>query len=690
MAKSNDHSNFAAVRRSIADFVADRRGNLLPLFAIMLPVMLFTLGAAIDYTSAARRQETLQGISDAAALAGTQPAMMLESCYPNSVSPSNPTQCAQVQQQVANVFNAQAASLLGVNATSITAASVSIVDSASPTTRLVTVNWSSASQNLFSGILGMPTLAISGVSTAKNSPSPAINFYMLIDTSPSMAFPATSTGVSTMVTDTPNNGNCALGCHESDVTGYKDDGMYNASGVTCQTPEAGLTSSGYTAGSKYFPCVAYSTVSVTSGNATCPNGQTCSCSGTLCYILSSSQTNYTYSSGSSATCPTLSYGSTCSCNGSGNNKKCTGTYNTPLDYQPNSSGAATSVTSNWAGPTTAVPATWPPAQSKTGGVTTSYTCESNGTQTTSVPGVTSTTQPYFGAEDAFAFSRCLGLPLRIDYVNTAVANVLSLAPATAEENNTFYAVELYTLDNNGASGPFVGLNTMYTWPVALTSIDTEGNATMTSDFAAAGAAAGTLTQLEIYKNGCLLAACNEFGDNDEDTNLDPALATLYTKMPTPGNGTSATGDTPQEVLFIISDGLNDYASGQLPSGAAAPTTCESGTGRIMSCPNQLTDPTTQVSYCQDIKNNINANGIGIRIAFLYLTYNPLNPNGFYVNNVEPFQFNGSNESGTDNVAVAAQTCASPGLYTEVNTDGDITSALAELFQKAIQTAYLSH
>ena len=56
-------------------------------------------------------------------------------------------------------------------------------------------------------------------------------------------------------------------------------------------------------------------------------------------------------------------------------------------------------------------------------------------------------------------------------------------------------------------------------------------------------------------------------------------------------------------------------------------------------------------WCTQIKNR------GIRIAFLYLTYNPLPTNGFYVSNVKPIQ---------PNVGPAAQACASPGLYFQVD------------------------
>ena len=122
-------------------------------------------------------------------------------------------------------------------------------------------------------------------------------------------------------------------------------------------------------------------------------------------------------------------------------------------------------------------------------------------------------------------------------------------------------------------------------------------------------------------------------------------------MPSPGNGTSNPGDTPQEVLFIVTDGVNDYDSN----------------GRLIAPIDALN------KLCQTIKLR------GIRIAFLYTTYNPLPTNAFYNQNVAPFQ---------PQIATDAQNCASPGLFFQVNTDGDISAAMQALFQEAVATAFL--
>jgi hypothetical protein len=82
------------------------------------------------------------------------------------------------------------------------------------------------------------------------------------------------------------------------------------------------------------------------------------------------------------------------------------------------------------------------------------------------------------------------------------------------------------------------------------------------------------------------------------------------------------------------------------------------------------------SWCTTVKNR------GIQIAVLYTAYLPLPTNSWYNTYIAPFQSQiGSN----------MQSCASPGLYTSVTTDGDISGALANLFATAVaQSAHLTN
>jgi hypothetical protein len=187
---------------------------------------------------------------------------------------------------------------------------------------------------------------------------------------------------------------------------------------------------------------------------------------------------------------------------------------------------------------------------------------------------------------------------------------------------------------------------------------------LTPNLTLAKAQAAKITALEMYQNNHLVAGD---GNSDMDTYLDSGINTMNGTMPAPGNGTNNAGDNPQEVLFIVTDGLNDMT----PSRTYSPMDWSG-------------------ANCTAIKNR------GIRIAVLYTTYEPLNES-WYLGQVVPAlptspppNYPSGYPVGTDAMAMAAQQCASPGLYYQVSTDGDISAALQALFEKVITTARLTH
>jgi len=433
------------------------------LTALMMIPMVTALGMGIDYAMQKQRQDRLSGIADATALYALTPTLMT---YPASTA----------QTMAQQFWSSQASMVSGV--TGLTG-SVQVTDTAQGTAvlRNVTVSFTGSSVTYLTSIIGFTSLPLAGSSGATSKVAPLINFYLLVDTSPSMAIAATQAGINTMVANTSSQGGCAFACHE---------------------------------------------------------------------------TNPSYD--------------------------------------------------NLGNP---------------------------------------------GGEDNFALARNLGVTLRIDLVNQAVSSLMSTASTTATKNNTTYGVSISTMDYK--VGQLYQTNNIAT------------------NLAAAQTQVGTLQQLEVAYNGCVLITnCNaNNAGNDMDSALDLGVSTLaanlsaaYSGSPgfqmySPGQGTGNPGDSPQEVLFIISDGVID----ELHNG-----------NRVMAPINTLVD------NCTAIKAK------GIRIAFLYLTYNPLPTNSFYNSNIAPFQ---------PSIATAAQACASSGLYTQVNTGGDITGALTNLFQVAVTTARLT-
>jgi Flp pilus assembly protein TadG len=496
---------------------SNRSGNIALITALVMIPLTFALGMTFDFTLAQSRKDKLDGIADVAALGGVTPTEMSQSW-------------ATASTQATSLFNGQAATMSGVTSATPTIGG-SDVTAGTVVTRTVIVSYTAKSQNVFASLLGMPTMTISGSSTAKASTAPNIDFYLMLDTSPSMEIAATSAGMTALENGTseidPADRSCAFGCHESAPSDLTPN---NASNCTHTDPATGHST-------------------------------------TQCQFLTSS-------------------------------------------YQQ-------------------IP------------------CTTNGSYADGTSFTTSSTFPESG-RDFYDLSRCMGVVLRIDLLNTATQNLMTSASAAATTYHSTYRMALYLTDFNQAN-PANDLN-LYTLQ------------SLTSNLALAKTQAATIGSMEMYQNNHLVSGDS---NQDMDTYLDSDLISMNTTMPAPGNGTNNAGDKPQEVLFIVTDALDDEGSPR-----TYPPMDWNGTN------------------CAAIKAR------GIRIAVLYTTYVPFP--GWYVSNVQPNLPTGlppklppTTPVGSDPMALAAQQCASPGLYYEVNTDGDISAALQALFEKVVTTARLT-
>lgn len=178
---------------------------------------------------------------------------------------------------------------------------------------------------------------------------------------------------------------------------------------------------------------------------------------------------------------------------------------------------------------------------------------------------------------------------------------------------------------------------------------------LTSNLTTAQNAASSIDVLVVCSNNYLTCTNN---NGDTDTDFNSAMSQINTIMPNPGTGASTS--TPQEVLFLVSDGVDDRNSSTCSKPKSGGTRCQ-----------QPFDTT----WCTTIRNR------GILIAVLYTVYYPLPANSWYSTWISPFQ---------SQIATNMQSCASPGLYFAVTTDGGITSAMQALFQQAVATARLSN
>jgi Flp pilus assembly protein TadG len=516
-------------------FLADRRGNVAMMYALLLPVLLFGAGFAIDYTHAKQVQTKLDAAADAAVLAALTPSMMEQSN-------------AAAQTAATNLFTALAnAQTSLIAADTVVTVQVCSPTACSPGQRTVTVSYTAANQNIFSSVLGASALQIAGSSTANASIAPNINFYLLLDNSPSMALPQTSAGIATMESLTPQQdggSGCAFACHMALSKPY-----WNPSNLSqnCTGTGNGCVQNGDIEGN---PCL----------------------------------------NGTTYTTPTLK------------------------------------------------------ANLQTGG--NSYCAASQGTQI-----------------DNYALARHNNIPLRMDAINTGVGDLMtaaSTAEQTAPGTPPVYKFAAYTMDSSWQVGMSSSTTPTYNNLMAMTNNFVSGWTSASPNF----------TVMEYYGNNyaCGNSTCTTDNTSVGDwaTNYENALGAMNTIMPTPGNGTNTTGDTPQEVLFIVTDGVADELS--------PPSCSQSETGSRCQEP-------INTALCTTIKNR------GIRIAILYTDYLPVPTDSWYESWIEPFNTNPPTNS---QIATNLQTCASTGLFYDAGVDSSNLGAdLQALFNTVTATAHLT-
>jgi len=253
--------------------------------------------------------------------------------------------------------------------------------------------------------------------------------------------------------------------------------------------------------------------------------------------------------------------------------------------------------------------------------------------------------------------------LRIDLVTSAVNQLLNkwtncpqsgvsggVMQCMAALNNTTYKAALYTFD--------LGLNTL---------------ATLTTP-TSAGTQVTNIALMPVAYQNCVVPTTNCKTDNGTD--IAGALKSLNDIMPAPGLGSNTSGDTPQEVVFLVTDGVEDKIVSTCPNASFASN-------------NRCQQP-LDTTMCTTIKNR------GIKIAVLYTEYLQLIANSstgiqktdsWYMSWIDKYD---QPTSATGAIAQNLQTCASPGFYSHVQTGGDISAALTDLFIKvASSTASLS-
>jgi Flp pilus assembly protein TadG len=151
--------------------------------------------------------------------------------------------------------------------------------------------------------------------------------------------------------------------------------------------------------------------------------------------------------------------------------------------------------------------------------------------------------------------------------------------------------------------------------------------------------------------------------NDDGTQSADAIQWINSKIS--GNGTGQTASAPQEVVFIVTDGVDDgiYTGWQ---GMSAPY------GKPLSWwPASMTMANTgafQSGNCNALKQK------GVIVAVVYTTYVPFVGTEQYDKLIGPF---------AGNIAPNLQACATDGYFYMASSPGDIQKGMQQLFNKAL-------
>lgn len=548
-------------------FGPDKRGNVLMLMGFALIPITMAAGMTVDYTRAARLKTKLDAAADAAVLSAVSEAANIS---------TDKTVC----ERAAALFDSQARTIpqiayskagsitltVGSQAAPVNVNYVGGTDScstpagspSSASSRVVSLNYSVESRNLFGALFSQLTMPVTGRANSESSIAPNIDFYVALDTSPSMALPVTTAGITAM-TDTTG---CSFACHTNKAAAgaVKDNATFALNKGSHGTGMIGTNS--------------------------------------ITYIDAAGTYVYT-----------------------GNKKDCA-----------------------------------------TGCITDINVYNADGSFV-----------------DTYWYTRNKGITLRIDELRRATSDLVTTALAEAANNGATYQAAIFAFDFEA------NFRRIYPTTSGLVKIaeKTPSAATIANGVTFKATASSTAVELAMLddKSG---NGCPAFGCTGSNRYLFTSYRGMFDGMQGAGylpamggNGTLTVGDTPQAILFIVTDGMSGEKSSLVDgvysnsSGTPVDRTRSELSGSLPSPSNP-----SHLAKCNAIKAR------NVRIAILYTEYTPASiasdspGQRAWVLSRIPF------------VEGKLRDCASPGLMLKVSTGSDISTALSALFRKAVATPRL--
>jgi Flp pilus assembly protein TadG len=192
------------LRERLRRFRSARGGNVALTFALATVPLTGAVGTAVDYSRANNLRSQLLAAADAAAVGSVTQS---SAAFKTAPTMSGDGEIKAGSTDAANIFNAVITGKSGFNNLKITA---NVIKTGSNVTS--TVSFTAKVPTTFLGIFAKKNIQISGTSKAAHGVPAFIDFYLLLDNTPSMGVAATPADVAKMVANTPDQ--CAFACHD--------------------------------------------------------------------------------------------------------------------------------------------------------------------------------------------------------------------------------------------------------------------------------------------------------------------------------------------------------------------------------------------------------------------------------------------------------------------------------------------
>jgi len=188
------------LRALISSFLADARGNVAVITALSALPIISAIGCVVDYSMATTIKTKLQAAADAATLAAVSansPLVATAKAMTGNGAVSNGATYTQ------NFFDSNLSSSPANTGYSSPTRTATVTKSG--TTVSATLSFTAQVPTFFLGIIGHPTIALTGQSTSSYTLPSYIDFYLMLDVSGSMGMPSTTAEMTRLQSVNPDN-----------------------------------------------------------------------------------------------------------------------------------------------------------------------------------------------------------------------------------------------------------------------------------------------------------------------------------------------------------------------------------------------------------------------------------------------------------------------------------------------------